>query len=159
MQANSGGQASSRASLTIVLPALDEEDAIAETISRCLDARSRIKETAGLADVEIVVVSDGSTDRTAEIAQGFEEVKVITFEQNRGYGAAIKEGWRQGGGELPGFLDADGTCDPNYFAEMCRIAVAESADVALLECAAWRRKTLSELGATRSLYRATGGHR
>jgi hypothetical protein len=76
-------------------------------------------------------VSDGSTDRTAEIAKSYEDVKVIVFEENRGYGAAIKEGWRQGSGSLLGFLDADGTCDPIYFAEMCRVSVAESADVVL----------------------------
>ena len=49
---------------TIVIPALNEEDAIAKTISRCLDARERIKEMAGLTDVELIVVSDGSTDHT-----------------------------------------------------------------------------------------------
>jgi len=49
---------------TITIPALNEEDAIGGTIARCLAARERIKEAAGLAHVEIVVVSDGSTDRT-----------------------------------------------------------------------------------------------
>jgi glycosyltransferase involved in cell wall biosynthesis len=118
-------------SLTIVIPALNEEGAIGDTIARCLAARDHIQQRAGLMQIEIVVVSDGSTDRTAEIAQSYEDVKVIVFEQNRGYGAAIKEGWRQGGGSLLGFLDADGTCDPIHFAEMCRAAAAESADVVL----------------------------
>jgi len=118
-------------SLTIVIPALNEEQAIGGTITRCLAAREQIKEAAGLDDVEIIVVSDGSTDRTAEIALNFEEVEVVVFETNRGYGAAIKEGWRRGRGSLVGFLDADGTCDPMYFAEMCRVAVDERADVVL----------------------------
>jgi glycosyltransferase involved in cell wall biosynthesis len=118
-------------SLTIVIPALNEAEAIARTISRCLDARQQIMDAAGLTAVEVIVVSDGSTDRTAEIARSFNEVKVIVFEQNRGYGAAIKEGWRQGRGALLGFMDADGTCDPNSFADLCRIAIRDSADVVL----------------------------
>ncbi|HWE36606.1 MAG TPA: glycosyltransferase family 2 protein [Isosphaeraceae bacterium] len=117
--------------LTIVIPALNEEEAIAGTVRRCLDARDEIKRAADLDDVEVIVVSDGSTDRTAEIARGFEGVEVIVFEQNRGYGAAIKEGFRRGRGSLVGFLDADGTCDPRYFAEMCRVAVEDGADVVL----------------------------
>jgi len=117
--------------LTIVIPALDEEDAIGETIGRCLDARAVILEEGGLDDVEIIVVSDGSTDRTVEIARSFEQIQVIVFEKNRGYGAAIKEGFRQGKGSLVGFLDADGTCDPLYFGEMCRVAVENEVDVVL----------------------------
>jgi glycosyltransferase involved in cell wall biosynthesis len=120
-----------QAVLTIVIPALNEEEAIAGTITRCLAAREQIERAAGLAGVEVIVVSDGSTDRTVEIARRFDEVKVIIFEENRGYGAAIKEGFRQGRGELVGFIDADGTCDPCYFAEMCRAAVQDEADVVL----------------------------
>jgi glycosyltransferase involved in cell wall biosynthesis len=76
-------------------------------------------------------VSDGSTDRTAQIAGQFDDVQVIVFESNRGYGAAIKAGWESGTGELLGFLDADGTCDPLFFADLCRTSIAESADVVL----------------------------
>ncbi len=118
-------------SLTIVIPALNEEEAIGGTISRCLEESEYIKQQAGLDHVEIVVVSDGSTDRTPEIASEFDGVKVIVFEKNRGYGAAIKEGWRQGSGTLVGFLDADGTCNPKFFADMCRLCIEQSADVAL----------------------------
>ncbi len=137
---------------TIVIPALNEEEAIGDTIRRCLQARPQIQAYAGLSDVEIVVVSDGSTDRTAEIAQEFEGIRVIVFPQNRGYGAAIKEGWRQGSGTLLGFLDADGTCDPKYFAEMCRLAIDESADVVLVRGSApnrrCRRRGVSEISCT-----------
>ncbi|MFV2067487.1 MAG: glycosyltransferase family 2 protein [Pirellulales bacterium] len=117
--------------LTIVIPALDEEASIGDTIVRCLDACSHIRRQGALADVEIIVVSDGSTDRTVEIARQFHDVQLIEFQENRGYGAAIKEGWRRGRGSLLGFLDADGTCDPVHFGDMCRIAKEESADVVL----------------------------
>ncbi len=118
-------------SFTIVIPALNEEQSIGDTIARCLAARSEILEATDLDDIQIVAVSDGSTDRTVEIAQGFDEVKTIVFDQTRGYGAAIKEGWRQSNSLFLGFLDADGTCDPAYFAEMCRIAIEDSADIVL----------------------------
>ena len=117
--------------LTIVIPALNEEGAIGDTIARCLEAIAQIKSQADLSDVEIIVVSDGSTDRTAEIARSFADVKVIEFPENKGYGAAIKEGWRSGSGTLLGFLDADGTCDPRYFAAMCKTALTENADIVL----------------------------
>lgn len=116
--------------LTIVIPALNEEQSIASIVERCLAEKPRLAEACGLADVRIVVVSDGSTDRTAEIARRYEPaVQVVVFERNRGYGAAIKEGWRVGGGDLLGFLDADGTCDPAYFAPMCRKALDGTAVV------------------------------
>jgi hypothetical protein len=119
------------ASLTVVIPALNEEQSIAAIIERCLAAAPRIREECGIAGVEIVVVSDGSTDRTAAIARGFEpRIKLVVFEKNRGYGAAIKEGWRQGTGDLLAFLDADGTCDPNHFVPMCRKA-ADGVDIVL----------------------------
>ena len=118
-------------SLTVVIPALDEEAAIGDTVTRCLDAVAQIRSAAGLSEVEIIVVSDGSTDRTVEIVKSFEGVKLIEFETNRGYGAAIKEGFLQGSGSLVGFLDADGTCDPIYFGPMCRTILDEDADVVL----------------------------
>ena len=69
--------------LTIVVPALNEEAAIGATLERCLAAAPEIVERAGLAGIQIVAVSDGSTDRTAEIARRYEEVKLIEFPQNR----------------------------------------------------------------------------
>ncbi len=120
-----------RHTLTVVIPALNEEEAIQATVTKCLAAVDSVKETADLESVEIIVVSDGSTDRTAEIVRAIPGVKLIEFERNRGYGAALKEGFRRGTGSLVGFLDADGTCDPLYFGEMSRLAITEQADVVL----------------------------
>ena len=117
--------------LTIVIPAYDEEEAIGGTVSACLQAIPQIKEESGIVDVEVIVVSDGSTDRTVEIVRAFDDVKLIVFEQNRGYGAALMEGFRQGAGSLVSFLDADGTCDPRVFGELAKTAIGENADVVL----------------------------
>jgi glycosyltransferase involved in cell wall biosynthesis len=117
--------------LTIVIPALDEEEAIGDIVRRFLEAREHIIAESQVEDVEVVVVSDGSTDRTVEIARSFPETTVLVFEQRRGYGAAIKCGFEHGRGDLVGFLDADGTCDPLVFAPLCRAIRDQGADVAL----------------------------
>jgi hypothetical protein len=117
--------------LTIVIPALNEEDSIGEVVRRCLDARAEITAQRPVEEVEVVVVSDGSTDRTAEIARRYPDTKVLVFENNRGYGAAIKCGFEHGHGDLLGFLDADGTCDPRMFAPLCRAIHEKNADVAI----------------------------
>ena len=117
--------------LSIVIPALNEEAAIGGTLGRCLEAREHIRKHGGVDDVEILVVSDGSTDRTEQIACSFPEVTVVTFERNRGYGAAIKCGFDFASGDLLGFLDADGTCDPLVFADLCAALEKGPADVAL----------------------------
>ncbi len=115
--------------LSIVIPALNEEDAIGTTISRCLDARDRIMQETGLSHVEVIVVNDGSTDRTAEIAASFQDVTLINFAENQGYGAAIKKGFQRAEGDILSFLDGDGTCDPLFFAPLCRCLIEMPADI------------------------------
>ena len=118
--------------LLIAIPALNEEDSISQTIERCLEASGNIIRSSPVTEVEITVISDGSTDRTVELASSFKSrINLIVFEKNRGYGAAIKEAWRQSDAELLSFLDADGTCDPNFFAPLCRTLIDERACVVL----------------------------
>jgi len=118
--------------LLIVIPALNEEQSIESIIQRSLEARAHIIESSPVTAVDITVVSDGSTDRTVERTRRYADaVNLIVFEKNRGYGAAIKEAWRQSDAELLGFLDADGTCDPRFFADLCRTLEKEHADVVL----------------------------
>ncbi len=116
-------------SLTVVIPALNEEASIGATIERCLAAQEGLKKHTSIQDVEIFVVNDGSTDRTVEIARSYEDVSVIDWKDNRGYGAAIKHGFETGRGDLLGFLDADGTCDPDFFQELCKAAEETPADL------------------------------
>ncbi|MEO8592840.1 MAG: glycosyltransferase family 2 protein [Candidatus Solibacter sp.] len=118
--------------LLIAIPAYNEEQSIDPIIVRSLAARAHIISTSPVDLVDIAVVSDGSTDRTLEIARTHEhEVNVINFVTNRGYGAAIQEAWRQSDADLLGFLDADGTCDPNFFSTLCNTIEDEQADVVL----------------------------
>ncbi len=118
-------------SLSIVIPALNEEASIASIIERCLAVREDLKREANLDDIEIIVVSDGSTDRTPEIASSYKEIKLIAYEKNKGYGAALKMGFAASKGSIVSFLDADGTCDPRSFIPMCKLMAAQNADVVL----------------------------
>ena len=118
--------------LLIAIPALNEERSIQSIIERSLAARTEIIATSLITEVDITVVSDGSTDRTVELASAYtERIKLIIFPVNRGYGAAIKEAWEQSDAELLGFLDADGTCDPRFFSQLCNTLLAEDADLVL----------------------------
>jgi glycosyltransferase involved in cell wall biosynthesis len=117
--------------LLIAIPALNEEASIESIIRRTLAARRFIIANSPVTDIEITVVSDGSTDRTVERASAFGEINLVIFPKNRGYGAAIKEAWSRSDADLLGFLDADGTCDPAFFAELCRAIEAQLADVVL----------------------------
>jgi glycosyltransferase involved in cell wall biosynthesis len=118
--------------LLIAIPALNEEDSIEAIIRRSLAAVPHICAVPGVDAVEVTVVSDGSTDRTVERARAFvDRIRLIVFEKNRGYGAAIQEAWRQSDAELLGFLDADGTCEPLFFADLCGALLRQDADVVL----------------------------
>ncbi len=118
--------------LLIAIPALNEEESIESIIQRSLEAREYICSHSPVSEVEITVISDGSTDRTVELAAQYaDRIQLIVFEKNKGYGAAIKEAWRRSDADILGFLDADGTCEPKFFAPLCDRMVSESADVVL----------------------------
>ncbi|GAP13442.1 glycosyltransferase [Longilinea arvoryzae] len=112
--------------LSVVIPAYNEEKGILEIMERVLTIREGLKE-AGVDEMELLVVNDGSRDRTAEVAGELackhDCVRIISHPHNRGYGAALKTGFAQAKGELVGFLDADGTYPPEYFPQLCREAL------------------------------------
>ena len=108
--------------LSIIIPAYNEEAGIAELALRVL-ATSAALARLGIHELELLVVDDGSSDQTARIAAGIEGVRLIRHGTNRGYGAALKTGFRQARGELIGFLDADGTYPPEYLPELCACTI------------------------------------
>jgi glycosyltransferase involved in cell wall biosynthesis len=118
--------------LSVVIPALNEEESIASIIERSLAAEEYLVKNSAITSLEIIVVSDGSTDKTVEIAQTYaSKIKLIIFKKNRGYGAAIKQGWNEASGELLAFIDADGTCEPKFFSNLCNLLNSKNADVVL----------------------------
>lgn len=112
-------------SLSVVIPAYNEEDGIAEIAGRVLAIRPALAE-ANVGALELLVVDDGSRDRTVEIAAQIPGVTLVRHERNKGYGAALKTGFGLANGDLIGFLDADGTYPPEYFPTLCREALQGS---------------------------------
>ncbi|MEJ2600886.1 MAG: glycosyltransferase family 2 protein [Anaerolineales bacterium] len=108
--------------LSVVIPAYNEEQGIAEIIQRVLAVRDDLKQ-AGVDQMELLVVDDGSHDRTAEITESIAGATLIQHPHNKGYGAALKTGFANAKGDLIGFLDADGTYPPEYFPKLCRAAL------------------------------------
>jgi glycosyltransferase involved in cell wall biosynthesis len=111
-----------------VIPALNEEGGIAAILERVLATRATLQ-AIGIEELETIVVDDGSRDRTVEIVEGFPEVRLLRHPINRGYGAAIKTGFAQAGGDLVAFLDADGTYPPERFGDLCQVAREQDADI------------------------------
>jgi glycosyltransferase involved in cell wall biosynthesis len=98
--------------VSIVVPSYNEEAAIATTLNE-------IKEAMASSSLpwEIIVVDDGSTDRTAEAVQG-QAIRLLRHEHNRGYGAALKTGIRHARYDIIVITDADGTYPSQHIPEL-----------------------------------------
>ncbi len=118
---------------TLIIPALNEQDAIAATLERSLAAAESVTRDTAVQLMSVVFVNDGSTDGTQRIVDEarFDGVVKVRFERNRGYGAAIKAGFRATDADLVGFMDADGTCDPQMCTRLLEKMFQTDADVVL----------------------------
>jgi glycosyltransferase involved in cell wall biosynthesis len=97
-------------SLSVFFPAYNEQDIIAKTVESASRAVSRFAD-----DYEIIVVDDGSSDRTATVVEDLASrdphVRLVRHDGNRGYGAALRTGFASAQKELVFFSDADGQFD------------------------------------------------
>jgi len=116
--------------LSVVIPALNEEDGIAGILKQVLATRDALR-SVGVTGLEVIVVDDGSKDATARIVEQTPDVVLVRHPVNRGYGAAIKTGFRKATGDLLAFLDADSTYPPECFAALCQEALGQDADVVI----------------------------
>ncbi len=99
-------------SLSIVIPAFNEEGGIGEVLEGLLEK---------FPDAEIIVINDGSTDSTAAVAAA-RGVRVISHSRNLGYGASLKTGTRAARGAYVLFCDADGQHTPTDVARLVAAA-------------------------------------
>lgn len=95
-------------SISVIFPAYNEEANIAQSVNM---AREVMGKFFAPDRVEIIVVNDGSRDRTAEVLEEIEreasDVRVIHHTRNRGYGAALRSGLYEARHDLAFFSDAD----------------------------------------------------
>lgn len=118
-------------SISCVFPCFNEELNIARAVSTLSEVLGSEAVKGMVADYEIIVVNDGSSDRTAEIvgalAAADARVRLISFERNRGYGAAVLAGLAAARSELVFFSDSDNQFD---YAELTQLLpLAERYDV------------------------------
>ncbi|MFZ2486791.1 MAG: glycosyltransferase family 2 protein [Anaerolineae bacterium] len=114
--------------LSVVIPALNEESGIADIMQRVLSIRPQLP-AAGVDALELIVVDDGSSDRTADIVRATAGATLVQHPVNKGYGAALKTGFRAARGDLLAFLDADGTYPPEYFPKLCQTLLGGNYDI------------------------------
>lgn len=98
-------------SLSVFLPAFNEEKNIAETVKKTL----KVLQSLNLKNYELIVVDDGSSDQTPQVvldlAKSNSKLRLVTHSVNQGYGAALKTGFKNSQYPWVAFIDADGQFD------------------------------------------------
>ena len=114
--------------LSVFMPAYNEEENVPVVVEKIL------KVLPGVADeYEVIIVNDGSQDRTGEVSDGLSlahpNVRAINHEVNRGYGGALRSGFRAARYPWVAFIDSDDQFD---FADIERfLPFTQSADLIL----------------------------
>lgn len=112
----------SNAVVSVIIPAYNEE----KTIGAVIEETLQIMDGVGL-PYEVIVVDDGSTDRTREVASKY-KVTVICNGRNYGKGYALRKGFQHAKGDIIVTIDADGSHKPKEIPDLIN-ALLEGADI------------------------------
>lgn len=107
--------------ITVVIPVYNGE----KYVKTCLDNVLG----QSYSNLEIIVVNDGSTDKSAEIAAQY-PVKIVTHPQNRGLSAARNTGIDSATGDYIHFMDVDDLLNTGFYAAMAKAIVETGSDIA-----------------------------
>ncbi|MEM2909597.1 MAG: glycosyltransferase [Nitrososphaerota archaeon] len=110
------------AKVSFVIPCYNEEENILAAIDGILKSN--------LFDVEVVVVDDGSTDRTAELVLSLNDsrVKLVSYKPNQGKGVAVRRGFEAASGDIFVIVDADLSVSPDEAMRFVRPLATRMAD-------------------------------
>ena len=130
--------------VSVIVPVFDGERYLAEALDSVLAQDHR--------PLEVIVVDDGSTDRSAEVARSFAGVEVIGLEENLGPAAARNAGLERATGSFITFLDADDLMVPDRISTQLAYLSAHP-DVG---CVLMHQELLLEAGAAHPVWRPNG---
>lgn len=122
------GHAANRC-VSIIVPAYNEENGLDAVLQQLGAIRLRLTDDGW--ETEVIIVDDGSLDRTSEIAGSHPDIVLISHRVNRGYGAALKTGIRHASGELICITDADGTYPNERIPDLTDRIVVHGYDMAV----------------------------
>lgn len=116
------------AKVSVIVPVYNAE----KYLKQCLD--SIVNQT--LKDIEIVIINDGSTDRSGEICKSYlSDSRVIYYEkQNEGLAAARQDGTERSNGDYIGFVDSDDWVEVDMYEKMYSAANENNADIVFCNC-------------------------
>ena len=110
--------------ISIIVPAYNEEFAIRSTVER-------LKLAVKSVDHEIIVVDDGSSDKTYDVAKNLAGIRLLRHETNKGKAAALETGFSNASGDILFTIDADCTYPPEVIPEVAKLMEKEGLDMVI----------------------------
>lgn len=108
--------------ISVIIPVFNDEKRIEKSINSVLNQTYD--------NLELIVVNDGSTDKTLEKIQKYSDkrIKIVT-QKNQGTGQARNKGIKEATGNFICFVDSDDTIDPNFLEEMSKLIKQKNASI------------------------------
>lgn len=126
--------------ISIIVPVFNEEKNIGNTLMSLTKTLHNLS-----SPYEIIVVNDGSTDNTIDVLARHGNIRLVSYESNRGKGYALRTGIAIARGEFVGFIDGDGEIDPAYLTDFYREIAGGKYDVIIGRKVRLKRNSLRKI--------------